>query len=255
MSVTAYTGQPFIDIAEGAASGLVGTIGVQLKDIYGNTVIARTTAAISEIAPGVYEWQCAAAPEYAGEYTILWDDGSGHFATDDLTVTSPVQQPYNSPPTSGIWPDLAGFVGSRDVLYANFGIYMAFLIPQEPVYDDTMPVGAFGEALDPWATPASGGINSYASAYASGLLVTRPYGGRGQVRDQQGQTPIGIVPEEELGVNIRPSDYAVFGPGGSMGEATHVFFWGQMYQIREWRADGIGGLQRYVVYITQESNP
>lgn len=254
MSVTATVGQPFISIAEGATPGLVGTIGVQLLDIYGNVVISRTTAGISELAPGVYEWQCASAPQYAGQYTILWDDGSDHFATDDLEVSPLVQIPYNAPPTTGIWPDLSGFVASRDVLYANFGITMAFLIPQETAYDNTMPLGPFGEPLDPWATPASGGIDHYASAFASGLLVTRPYGGRGQVRDQQSQTPIGVAPEEELGVNIRPADYAVFGPGGSSGEATHVEFWGQIYQIRQWRPDGIGGLQRYVVYITQESN-
>lgn len=159
-----------------------------------------------------------------------------------------------------ITPDLAGFINSRKVLFDNFGIFMAFLIPIEPAYDqavDGIPLDLFGKPLDPWATPASGAIENtaFTSAFASATLVTRPYGGRGQVRDQQGEYAPGIVAEQQLGLNIMPEDYAAFGPEASGGTATHVLFWNERFEIRQWRADGIGSLQRYVVYISQESGP
>lgn len=156
-----------------------------------------------------------------------------------------------------VTPDLAGFLTSRSVLFNNFGIWMAFLIPVQPQYAPGTPLNPFNEPLDPWMTPASGAIEGtgFTSAFASATLVTRPYGGRGQVRDQQGETPLGIIAEQQLGINITPQTYAAVGPEASGGTATHVAFWGERFQIRQWRSDGIGALQRYVVFISQESGP
>jgi hypothetical protein len=163
--------------------------------------------------------------------------------------------------TSAPTPDLVGFLNSRSTLYANFEITMTFLIPIKPQYSlavDDVPLDAFGNPLDPWAQPASGAIEGegFASAFASALLITRPFGGRGQVRDQQGEVPLGIIAEQELGFTITPADYARLGPEAPNGQtATMVEFWGTIFQIRQWRADGIGALQRYVVYITQDGGP
>ncbi len=154
-----------------------------------------------------------------------------------------------------VTPDLAGFLASRQVLYDNFGLDVAFLIPIAPGYLPSVPMNPFGEPLDPWAQPASGAIEGvgYSSAFVTCTLVTRPYGGRGQVRDQEAETPVGIVADQMLGLNRRVADFARVGPGGSVGEATRCAFWGQTFEIRQWRPDGVGGLERYVVYITQAS--
>lgn len=156
-----------------------------------------------------------------------------------------------------VTPDLAGFLNSRQVLYKNFGISMAFLIPIQAQYSPSTPVNPFHEPLDPWMTPASGFVEGtgFSSAFVTGTLVTRPYGGRGQVRDQQAMTPLGRIADEGVGVNIQLVDFARVGPEGSVGTATHVAFWGQRFQIREWRPDGVGALQRYVVYLSSEGGP
>lgn len=76
---------------EGFASGLTGTIGVRILDNAGATTTARVTAGIAEYpaSSGVY-YVSLTAPSTAGQYTILWDNGSttpGNIATEDLVVT------------------------------------------------------------------------------------------------------------------------------------------------------------------------
>lgn len=154
-----------------------------------------------------------------------------------------------------ITPDLAGFLASRSTLYANFGISVAFLIPKQAVWPTVTPLTPFGSPVDPWETPTAGGDLAFASAFVTCTLVTRPYGGRGQVRDDDVLTPIGSVPGQMLGLNIQVVDYPRVGPGAVGGTATHVAFWGERFQIREWRADGVGGLERYIVYISQSGGP
>lgn len=65
-------------VAEGFATGLVGTLGVTIDDNEGNNVVARTTADIAEIqtvgAYGVYRY-LGVFPATLGTYTITWDDG------------------------------------------------------------------------------------------------------------------------------------------------------------------------------------
>lgn len=78
---------PFPSIADGFATGLAGTIGVRIRDTGGNDVLARTTAGIVEdiAGSGIYRVTLT-APAIAGQYTVVWDDGS-IFAADDLIVT------------------------------------------------------------------------------------------------------------------------------------------------------------------------
>lgn len=76
----------------GFASGLTGTIGVRILDNAGVTTTARVTAGIAEYpaSSGVY-YVSLTAPSTAGQYTILWDNGSttpGNIAIEDLVVTT-----------------------------------------------------------------------------------------------------------------------------------------------------------------------
>lgn len=77
--------------ASGFATGLTGTIGVRILDNAGATTTARVTAGIAEYpaSSGVY-YVSLTAPSTAGQYTLLWDNGSttpGNIATEDLVVT------------------------------------------------------------------------------------------------------------------------------------------------------------------------
>lgn len=72
-------------------TGLTGTLGVRLIDNVGGTTINRATAGITEYpaGSGIYQ-KTLTAPGTAGQYTIVWDDAAGHFAPDDLLVTTEV---------------------------------------------------------------------------------------------------------------------------------------------------------------------
>jgi hypothetical protein len=85
----------FEAVVQGFATGLTGTIGVRLIDNTGATSIARTTVGITEFpaSSGIYQVTLT-APSTAGQYTIVWDDGSvdpSSVATEELTVTTSTQ--------------------------------------------------------------------------------------------------------------------------------------------------------------------
>lgn len=89
--------------AEGGASGLVGTLGVQIINPSTNTVVtARTTSGINE-APtgsGLYFTKIT-APVSPGTYAIIWDKGSitpGAVAYELLIVNSGGVAPTESEP-------------------------------------------------------------------------------------------------------------------------------------------------------------
>jgi hypothetical protein len=85
-------------------TGLVGTIGVRLRDNEGNDALARTTAGITEdlAGSGIYVVTLT-APADEGQYTIVWDDGGTPepgYALDDLLVTGDVAFPIIGPSPS-----------------------------------------------------------------------------------------------------------------------------------------------------------
>ena len=90
MSLVAQASMPFTASASGAATGLVGTIGVRVVDDEGNVVITRTTSGIIElvVGSGVYAWTYASAPATLGSYEIIWDTGSTAFASEDMLVVA-----------------------------------------------------------------------------------------------------------------------------------------------------------------------
>jgi hypothetical protein len=75
-------------VTSGFATGLAGTIGYRVRDNQGNDSIARTTTGIVEdiAGSGIYR-ATITAPATAGQYTIVWDSGSGVYATEELVVT------------------------------------------------------------------------------------------------------------------------------------------------------------------------
>lgn len=86
--IAATAGQPFVAYVDGAPTGLVGTIGVQVRDENDNVIITRTTIGISEVEPGsgIYQWNAPAAPSLPGSYLLLWDTNG----TDESWASEPM---------------------------------------------------------------------------------------------------------------------------------------------------------------------
>lgn len=91
MALAKYPGQTFYPTLEWTVSGLVGTMGLRItRNSDGATVLARSTAGITEFATSAEYTGTLVAPTTAGEYTVRWDDGStgiGHVASEDLIVS------------------------------------------------------------------------------------------------------------------------------------------------------------------------
>jgi hypothetical protein len=80
----------FETVADLGVTGL--TPGVRIIDNAGNTTTARVTTGVTEYpaSSGIYA-KTLTAPATAGQYTILWDNGTqtaGNFATEDLVVSA-----------------------------------------------------------------------------------------------------------------------------------------------------------------------
>lgn len=76
----------------GAPTNLVGTLGIQIVDGIGNTIISRTTSDIVEhpANSGIYT-ATLVSPDDVGSYVIVWDDGAGVYTAEELVVT--LEQP------------------------------------------------------------------------------------------------------------------------------------------------------------------
>jgi hypothetical protein len=84
----------FEAVADGFSTGLAGTLGVRLRDNQGNDAIPRTTVGIVEDIPGLGIYRVTlTAPAVGGQYTIVWDDGSGTAATESLVVSYSASSP------------------------------------------------------------------------------------------------------------------------------------------------------------------
>lgn len=92
MSIYAGPGSTATANLDGAPTGLVGTMGIQVLDNKGAVVIARTTAGIVEAPAGSGSYIATlTAPSTAGTYVVVWDDGSispTTTATEELIATS-----------------------------------------------------------------------------------------------------------------------------------------------------------------------
>lgn len=106
--IEAIASAPFQAYAEDAPTGLVGTLGVQVRDVNDNVVLPRTTANIIEIVPGsgAYQWSSAAAPTNPGPYVVVWDTGGASpiYSTELMQVTP--GSAYVPPGTQTVVADL-----------------------------------------------------------------------------------------------------------------------------------------------------
>lgn len=82
----------FTAVAEGFSSGLTGTITVQIERGDGTTHTAPTSTGIVEIEAnsGTYVKTDLVAPSTRGTYIVLWHNGSGTYASEELNVTTDV---------------------------------------------------------------------------------------------------------------------------------------------------------------------
>jgi hypothetical protein len=68
-------------------TGLVGTCGVRIENAAGATVVARKTTGIVESPAGTGLYICSVTtPAAAGEYAIVFDDGTSPLAPSDVAV-------------------------------------------------------------------------------------------------------------------------------------------------------------------------
>ncbi len=88
--VTAPRGTVFEADADGAPTGLTGTMGLRILQGT-STIVARTTAGITEYPAGSGRYvKNPVAPAAAGRYQLMWDTGTVSPATtsyEDLIVT------------------------------------------------------------------------------------------------------------------------------------------------------------------------
>lgn len=103
--IYAQPGQLIGSVLDEAPAGLIGTVGVRvINNATGATVIARTTAGITEPIAGAGMYLAKLnAPEAAGTYTIFWDDGTVSPATTSseellVTASAPVKGLPGVPP-------------------------------------------------------------------------------------------------------------------------------------------------------------
>jgi hypothetical protein len=97
-------------VADGFTTGLAGVIGYRLRDNQGADLIARTTTGITEdiAGSGIYRTQFT-APATAMQATVVWDNGAGVYATEDLVVsTVPLVTVVTTPPAAATPPTTAG---------------------------------------------------------------------------------------------------------------------------------------------------
>jgi len=100
----------FEAVVQGFPTGLAGTVGVQIIDNIGGVSVARVTTAVERPAgSGVYTITLT-APSTAGQYTVVWDQGTitpSTTATEELTVNA---TGYVAPPAG------PGYAGLDDVI-------------------------------------------------------------------------------------------------------------------------------------------
>lgn len=132
-------------------TGLAAVLGVRIIDNVGGTTLARTTG-FSEYpaGSGVYAITLT-SPGTAGQYSLVVDDADGHWATDDLFVTS---------------QDVETVVGDGN-LYITVDDLRAILGTTGETYDDTAIVLA--------CNSASRGIDAFKGTWYYPLTQTRKY--------------------------------------------------------------------------------
>lgn len=96
----ANPGQQVESTVEGAETGLVGTLTVEVVKLSDDSVVAAAkTSGIAEVpsGSGIYYTRIT-APTIAGAYAVVWNDGAGHIASDILEVFAGAAPGSTEPP-------------------------------------------------------------------------------------------------------------------------------------------------------------
>lgn len=107
----------FEAVVDFGITGLTGVIGARVVDNQGVTVVVRTTAGVLEdpAASAIYEVTLT-APVTAGQYTVVWDDGAGHWAADDLIVTADLPVTIPSTPAGSDFGPCTSWISGDDLI-------------------------------------------------------------------------------------------------------------------------------------------
>ncbi len=96
-------------------TGLAGTLTFAITDNLSAYVFGPTTAGITEFPVGTGIYQITfTAPAIEGQYTMVWEDGTGNVAIDSLVVTSSAPIQVIGGPGSDLGP-ISGWITGADV--------------------------------------------------------------------------------------------------------------------------------------------
>lgn len=160
-------------------------------------------------------------------------------------------------------PDLAGFTAAQRRLRSKLGRSVTFFTPLAPIFPSAVASGQFDPEThlpyDPviqpagFQVPASGGAASgfvpsgsqasgYASASATCSVVYQPLSTTEIRRPPSDAGAFGERDRSNKHLIADPNDLAAF------KNATWFLLDGEAWRIELVKPDGIGGLQRYVIY-------
>jgi len=139
-------------------------------------------------------------------------------------------------------PNLAGYDDAMRRKRDRMGQDVIFYVMTTPTYAPDVPLDPeSGKPIDPWAEPASGGVE--VEVMVRGSVVNRPIGGG--TADDSRATAIGIVPEDNLAVILSPEDF------DRVKTARTFVAYGERFKVTDARPDGIGSLQRHIIFGTR----
>lgn len=140
---------------------------------------------------------------------------------------------------SSVFPDLSGFAEAQQRLRSRFGRVVTFYKPTDVLYDASVPVDEqTGRPFDPTIKPASGGAIASASAVAN--VVYAPLQGTSRDRTMVDQLGRHSRLNKDLILDISQRDVA----SGAIAYSVDEEEW----KIIDVKLDGVGDLQRVVVY-------
>jgi hypothetical protein len=140
---------------------------------------------------------------------------------------------------AGVFPDLAGFAEAQQRLRSRFCRVVTFYRPTDALWSPDVPLDEqTGQPFDPTIKPASGGAIASASAVAS--VVYMPLQGVSRDRTVVDQIGRHSKQNKDLILDISERDVA--------SGALRFELDGEQWEIVDTKLDGIGDLQRIIVY-------
>lgn len=139
----------------------------------------------------------------------------------------------------GVFPDLAGFTEAQQRLRSRFGRVVTFYKPTAALYSPGVPLDEqTGQPFDPTIKPASGGAMASASAVAN--VVYAPLQGTSRDRTITDQMGRHSKLNKDLILDISQRSIA--------SGAVRFALDGEEWEIADVKLDGVGGLQRVLVF-------